>query len=569
VTACATPARPPEAAGPQPPQSGAEAPRRGGTITVAVRGTVPTMAPMGTATTTTGGWAGSAEIHSAALITSDYHSRTPIDRLAERVPSLDEGTVALLPDGRMRVTYPLRTGITWHDGTPFTAQDLVFSHRFLSDAGIPNFQLDSIPLMESVEAPNDTTFVIYFKGPYNRFNQLGLRAFWPYPQHILGPAYERYLATRNAEEVTNLRYWTSEYVHLGPFRLTSFDPGDAIVLQAYDGYFLGRPRADTVRVRVFGDGNTLTANLLVGAIDLVVESTLEPEIAIELEERWKASGEGTVVRRRSSLRHLTPQWRPAVQTQPANFDVRVRAALYHALDRATLAEALRGDRDLIAWEMMVEGELLHDAAKDGLRRYVYDPARALALLRDVGWSPGPDGMLRNASDGRPFSNSITGTSGATSRETAAMVDYWRRIGVDAEQHTIPDALVRNAETRATYPAWENSSTGPGDQLLDRLQGPAATAENRWSGNRGGYEDPQAQRLLQTYSTSLTFPEQFAAMKAISDFVTETLPFSIIFVTTLDVAVRKGVKALDDHQGGDGATRPYGTYSRNAHLWELQ
>jgi hypothetical protein len=68
---------------------------------------------------------------------------------------------------------------------------------------------------------------------------------------------------------------------------------------------------------------------------------------------------------------------------------------------------------------------------------------------------------------------------------------------------------------------------------------------------------------------LTFPEQFAAMKAISDFVTETLPFSIIFVTTLDVAVRKGLKALDDHQGGDGATRPYGTYSRNAHLWELQ
>jgi ABC-type transport system substrate-binding protein len=526
------------------------------------------MAPMGTATTTTGGWAGSAEIHSAALITSDGHSRTPVGRLAERIPTLDDGSLSLLPDGRMRAVYPLRNGVTWHDGQPFTAGDLVFSHRFLTDAGLPNFQLDSILMMESVEAPDDATFVIYYKGPYNRFNQLGLRAFWPYPQHILGPAYERYLATRNAEEVTNLRYWTSDYIHLGPFRLASFDPGDTILLQAYDAYFLGRPRADAIRVRIFSDGNTLTANMLVGAVDLVMESTLEPEIAIELEERWNASGEGTVVRRKSSLRHLTPQFRPAVQTQPANFDIRVRTALYHALDREALAEALRGDRTLIAHEMLVEGELLHEAARDGLRRFIYDPARAQAILREVGWAPGSDGMLRNAADGRLLTNSITGTSGATARETAAMVDYWRRIGVDAEQHTIPDALVRNAEIRATYPAWENSSTGPGDQLLDRLQGPAASADNRWNGNRGGYEDPQAQRLLQAYATSLAHPDQLAAMKAISEFVTTELPFLIIFITTLDVAVRKGVKALDDHRGGDGATRPYGTYSRNAHLWEL-
>lgn len=527
------------------------------------------MAPMGTATTTTGGWAGAAEIHSAALITSDFNTRTPIGRLAERVPSFDDATLALLPDGRMRATYPLRRGITWHDGAPFTAQDLVFSHRFLTDAGIPNFQLDSIPMMESAEAPDDFTFVLIYRGPYNRFNQLGLRAFWPYPQHILGPAYDRYVATKNVDEITNLRYWTSDYVHLGPFRVTEFDPGESVVFQAYDAYFLGKPRVDTIRARVFGDDNTLTANFLVGAVDLVVESTLDPEVAIELEQRWKASGEGTVYRRKSSLRHLSPQMRPNVQTQPANFDVRVRAALYHALDRGTLAETLRGDRDLIAWEILVEGELLHEAAKDGLRQFTYDPAKALAILRDVGWTPGADGMLRNTVDGRPFHNSITGTTGATLRETTAMVDYWRRLGVDAEQHTIPAALVRNAEARATYPAWENSSTGPGDQLLDRLQGPAASPANRWSGNRGGYEDPEAQRLLKAYSTSLTFPEQFAAMKAISDFVTAELPFLIVFVTTLDVAVRAGVKAHDDHRGGDGATRPYGTYSRNAHLWELQ
>ena len=59
------------------------------------------------------------------------------------------------------------------------------------------------------------------------------------------------------------------------------------------------------------------------------------------------------------------------------------------------------------------------------------------------------------------------------------------------------------------------------------------------------------------------------MKAISDFVTEELPFLPIYFTTVEVAVRKGVRALDDHRGGANATRPHGTYSRNAHLWEPQ
>ncbi len=569
LTACASPARPGATAGSQASETRAETPRRGGTITLAVRGSVPTMAPMGTATTTTGGWSGAAETHSAALVTADTNTRTPIGRLAERVPSLADETLSLLPDGRMRAVYPLRKGVTWHDGTPFTAQDLVFSHRFLSDAGIPNFQLDSIPMMESVEAPDDFTFVIYFKGPYNRFNQLGLRAFWPYPRHILEAPYERYLATKNPDEVVNLRYWTSEYIHAGPFRLVSFEPGDTIVLQAYENYFLGPPRADTIRVRILGDANTLLANLFTGTVDVIMDSTLDSRGVAELEERWKTTGEGSIYRRKGSIRHLTPQFRPSIQTQPANFDIRVRAALYHALDREALAEAITGDRSFVAWAILIEDDVLYEATKDGLKRYPYDTNRALALLQDAGWSQGADGMLRNRADGRPFTNSITATAGGTATEATAMIDYWRRIGVDAELVTIPDALSRNAEARATYPAWENSSTGPGDQLLDRLQGPAGGPENRWSGNRGGYEDPEAQRLLQAYSRSLSLQDQLAAMKAISDFVVAELPFLPVYFTTDGVAVRKGVKALDDYQGGDGATRPYGTYSRNAHLWELQ
>jgi len=127
LTACQAAAQPSAARQLSPAQDTQPAERRGGTLTLAVRGSVPTMAPLGTATTTTGGWGGAVEIHSAPLITADYDSRAPIGRLADRVPSLADGTVSLLADGRMRVAYPLRKRVTWHDGAPFTAADLVLS----------------------------------------------------------------------------------------------------------------------------------------------------------------------------------------------------------------------------------------------------------------------------------------------------------------------------------------------------------------------------------------------------------------------------------------------------------
>ena len=67
--------------------------------------------------------------------------------------------------------------------------------------------------------------------------------------------------------------------------------------------------------------------------------------------------------------------------------------------------------------------------------------------------------------------------------------YWRAIGVEVEEVTVPPSLVRNLEYRAHYPSWEASSGGSYDVLFRRFEGPPATAENRWVGDRGGYDDP--------------------------------------------------------------------------------
>src|SRR5689334_1494118 len=105
AAACAAPIAPtPSGRGATDP---APAPQRTKTLTFAITSDVLAMGVAGN-TTTAGGWQTLNEVHSNGLITSDINSRRPIGRLAERVPTLDDGTISLLPDGRMRVIYHLR-----------------------------------------------------------------------------------------------------------------------------------------------------------------------------------------------------------------------------------------------------------------------------------------------------------------------------------------------------------------------------------------------------------------------------------------------------------------------------
>ncbi len=521
------------------------------------------------ARTTIGGWGSMSELHSEGLITSGFNDRRPIGRLAERVPSVEDGSISILSDGRMRVVYHLRQGVTWQDGAPFTAADLVFSYRLMSDPGIPSTMNESINFIESTEAPDSHTFVVYFTGPYFLGASLGVRRFWPQPQHLLGEAYERYLVSKNADDVANLPYWTSQYVHLGPFRLTAFDPGEGSTYEAYDAYFLGRPKVDVVRIRTFADENTLYSNLLAGTVDMVADTALNTDLGYLLQKQWESSGAGVVhVRPTGGTRFLAPQWRSWVQIEPAVLDPKVRTALYVALDREALSEGLPY-REEPAWSLLPPGERLYDATKDGFRPYRFDPDRARSMLRDLGWIASPDGLLRHSSDGRHFRTAISITVGSRQWEVPVYADYWRRIGLEVEEVIIPSSQVRSPEIRAYYPGWEASSSGGGDSVLGRLQGPASSAENRWTGERGGYEDPRAQQLLARYYTSISDRDQFDSMKAMSDFIAADLPILITYFNTDHIGARKGVRALEDVLGGAQAGQPYGTYSRNAYLWDIE
>ena len=533
------------------------------TLNLAVTGGIQSMAITGPSTPT-GGWVALSELHSEGLITSDVDSRKRVGRLAEKEPSVDDGTVTLLPDGRMRVVFNLRKGVTWHDGAPFTAHDLVFSYLISGPDGIPTESNYAVQHMASVEAPDDHTFVIYYKQPYYQATILGPSMFWPLPRHLLNDVYQQFVATKNADVVLQHPYWNAGYIHLGAYRFTQFDPGQGVTLQAYDKYFLGRPKVDTINVRIYSDQNTLLASVMAGAVDIIPELALREATGNPLRDTWRTSGDGTVHVLSGPLRRLRPQFRPAYQREAAVLEPRVRTALYHALDREDLADAVGGgNRHLTAWAMLSPNDANYEAVRDSLRQFSYSPDRARAILRDAGWTPGADGAMRHASDNRPFRTAIWGSPDAD-REIAAYASYWRAIGLEVEEFTIGGSQARDPAARAQFPGWDLTA----GELMDEMKQPPGGPENRWTGNRTGLDDPRGRALVLNFEGTIAAPDQLRAMRAINEhFLSEMLTL-YTFANPTYVVARKNVKAFGDMAGGEN-WGPYGSYYRNAYLWDVE
>ena len=564
--ACAQQSAPPNPANGSASTAQPSAPRQQKMLTVGVSSNVQGFGLAG-GTTTAGGWASAVDIFTVGLITSADTSRQPVGQMAAKVPTLDDGSIVLGSDGTERVTYTLRQGITWQDGVPLTAQDMVFSFKVNTDPGLPFVERAGTDQMQSVEAPDDTTVVITFKNPYLAANKLGARFLWPYPQHVLQDAWDKYQASKDQNDFLNLPYWTSGYISNGPFRVTDFSPGDSVTFQAYDKYFLGQPKVSAIRIRTFGTEDALFASVLAGAVDIYMPVAMGPQLGFELQDQWQRPGNGTVHLVTGNIRILSPQARPDLQKEPANLEIPVRQALYYALDRDALANALEGGHtELAAYSILTDENPSYSAIKDDLRVYAYDPNRAKATLQQAGWKYNPDGSLVNATDGRRYSTALWSTQGSD-EEVGAIADYWRQLGLAVDEAIIPAAFTRDNQYRASFPGWETTANSD-DTVLSRLETPAGPS-TQWAGtNRSGWDDPAGRALLDAYRQAITPDAAVQATKALSQYVSTELPFMPFVYQADHAGVRKGVQALNDVQGAALAGQPYGTHSRNAYLWDL-
>jgi peptide/nickel transport system substrate-binding protein len=456
-------------------------------------------------------------------------------RLAEDVPSLENGLWRLSPDGGMETTWRIREGAAWHDGVPFTSEDLLFTLRVGREGALPVFNHSSYAMMGEVEATDARTVRIRWTRPYINADRMFTRAFaLPLPQHLLEKAFVDNLST-----FADLPYWTQDFVGTGPFRLREFVVDSHISLVANDRYLYGKPKVDGIDIRFVPDANSLMAHMLAGAGDLTLGTRLSLDQALQVRDQWSA---GQVVFSATSWTNIYPQF--INPTPPVVLDLRFRRALAHSVDRQQIQDTLfRGVTSVVDG---VVGPYQPEYAdiQDAVVRYAYDPNRATQILDEMGYQKGPDGQYRDPSGQRlTFELRSTAQLEHDAKAVAATADDWRRLGLDVQQLLVPIQLVPDREYRHTRPAFEIVSGGAGPEAIENFRSTRAPVPgNNFSGtNRSRYQSVEYDALLDTYFSTIPHAERMEALRQIVRHHSDQLVFIGLSYTPSHLLVGNRVK----------------------------
>jgi ABC-type transport system substrate-binding protein len=269
-------------------------------------------------------------------------------------------------DGRTW-TFKLRDGVKFHDGTDFNAEAVKFNVERMMDS---ERNTTNRPLWNPISGASvidDYTVQITTAEPYSMLlNTLA---------HGSGA-----VVSPTAVEMYGDEGITTNPVGTGPYQLNSFNPGQEVVLSAFEGYWAGRPYLDQLVFRYIPEASTRIAALRSGSVHVV--DGVSPQLASSLRNDPNVS-----VLTKPGLR---PMGFVMMTQRPPLDDVRVRQALNHAVPREAIARTL-----FQGFAQSSDSPLAFNTfGHRGIGGYEHDPEKASALLAEAGWTDTDgDGVL--------------------------------------------------------------------------------------------------------------------------------------------------------------------------------
>lgn len=302
----------------------------------------------------------------------------------------------------------LRRDVLWHDGTPVTADDVVFTIEMQRDPMTGSARQADVTAVTSVAARDSFTVEVRLART-GMYTVNALLEVVPIPQHLLGdvaPADMRN-APFNRNPVGN-----------GFYRFGGWSAGQSLTLLVNADKPDGRAAIDRIVMRFIPDVNAAVTELLTGQGDLI------PKLPPARQARVAAAANAEVY----GGPRVRPAWLAFNNRRPPFDDVRVRRALLMGIDREALAAGLFADVGEPAWSPVPTALWEHTP---GVRTIPYDVDAARRLLADAGWTDSDgDGLIDRA--GRPLRVEADFISSDQTRQDVlvAIQSMLRRIGVD-------------------------------------------------------------------------------------------------------------------------------------------
>ena len=461
-------------------------------------------------------------VHAGLSIAGDRGLRP---QLAEAIPTIENGLWKVFPDGRMETTWKIREGAQWHDGTPFTADDLVFTATVVQDRDLAAFRNRTYDAIDGVDALDPRTVAVRWNRAFINadalFGGTADRLAMPLPRHLLQAGY---LADKST--FVDLPYWSQDFVGAGPFRLASWVRESHLVLAANDRYPLGRPVLDEIEVRFVSDINSLMAVVLAGAAEVTLGRGLGIEQAVQVRDQWSDGRLVTGPARWVFLatQFLTPS--PALVT-----DVQFRRALLHGTDRQSMVDTFQKGLTTVADSILEPNQPQYrDLEARSVTRYEYDPRRAGQMIESLGYTRAADGSYRDSANQRLIFELRTPNVGPNEQMMLAVLADWQRLGLAAEPELVPRQRFNDNEYRWTFPGFELTKR-PHDVkgLGNFYSAQAPLPENRFLGNNvGRYMNPELDALLDRFFTTIPTQQRTQALGDIVRHFSERLPVLGLF-----------------------------------------
>jgi peptide/nickel transport system substrate-binding protein len=445
--------------------------------------------------------------------------------LAAEIPSLDNGGLAR--DGTS-VTWRLKKGVVWHDGTPFTADDVIFTWEYAADPATGAVTSGSYLNIQRIDKLDDHTVKVVFKEP----TPFWYDAFFGGRGHILP---KHLMAEYKGQHSRNAPY-NLKPVGTGPYKIVDFKPGDVALYELNPHYHVpNRPFFDTVELKGGGDATSAArAVLQTGEYDFAWNLQVEKDV-LERIERQGTRGKVQIVPG-ASVEHLqlnrTDPWTevdgerssPKVP-HPFLTDPLVRQAYNVLVDRRTVAEQLYGAGGQATANFIDSPKRFQSPNT----RWEFNPETAAQLLEQAGWRRGRDGV--RVKDGRRMKVVYQTSVNPVRQKTQAIVKKaFEQVGIEVELKAVNAGVYfssdpANPDTYAHFYAdLQMYNTGPGSpdpqaHLNRFVSWEIASKANNWSGrNITRWSNAEYDRLWKQAEAELDPVKRAALIIRMNDMI---------------------------------------------------
>jgi peptide/nickel transport system substrate-binding protein len=424
----------------------------------------------------------------------------------------------------LSITFHLKKNVRWHDGTPFTARDVMYTYKVIVDPNTPTAYSGDFKLVKEARIIDDYTFKVTYGEPFApALISWGASIL---PAHLL-----------EGKDITTSPL-TRKPVGTGMYIFKEWIAGDRVLLSANNNYFDGRPYIDRSIIRIVPDSATMFLELKQYGVDMMgltplqaVRQTDYPKFKREFNKFKYLSF--TYVYLGYNLKHKFFK------------DTKVRQAISYAINKQEIIDGV-----LLGQGVEATGPFKPDmwSYNGNVKKYEYNTKEALALFHEAGFKKGTNGMLEK--DGAPFEFTVLVNQGNTVRIQCAELIQKRlsEIGIKVKIRVIEWAsfineFIDKKNFEAVILGW---SIPQDPDIFDIWH---SSKQGKKELNFMSFENREVDELLVKARHTLNREERKKYYFRIQEILAEEQPYTFLFIPYANIALHRRFKGIEPAPAG--------------------